>query len=186
MLVLNLGCGITAYGDVNLDVDKERYWRQWKEMRGQNWILADAHRLPFRDEVFDRVLAGVSLPYMKDERKVVREVHRVLKNGTFTISHHLLPFYVKYVIRYSQERITHGRKFILYPYYRIIDLLLKILTYLFNDNCALQFWKMSALTTPRRMRSLLKQEGFKVTSLSVRDPWCGFCQFIDVKCLKEG
>src|SRR5262245_21775420 len=44
-------------------------------------LLADAHRLPFRDAVFDLVISKSSLQTFPEPDAAVREVRRVLKTG---------------------------------------------------------------------------------------------------------
>src|SRR4051812_24005498 len=43
--------------------------------------VADAHRLPFEDQQFDRVTSRLGVMFFADLSKALREIHRVLKPG---------------------------------------------------------------------------------------------------------
>ncbi|MCK4613758.1 MAG: methyltransferase domain-containing protein, partial [Thermoplasmata archaeon] len=49
--------------------------------RDRPTVVADAHYLPFREGVFDAVIARAVLEHVEDEQKVVSEAVRVLKPG---------------------------------------------------------------------------------------------------------
>ena len=49
--------------------------------RDKPTVVADAHFLPFMDEVFHSVIARAVLEHVEDEQRVVEEVARVLKPG---------------------------------------------------------------------------------------------------------
>jgi ubiquinone/menaquinone biosynthesis C-methylase UbiE len=44
-------------------------------------VVGDAHELPFRDEVFDRVFALNVFEHLRDPKRAATEIHRVLKPG---------------------------------------------------------------------------------------------------------
>lgn len=71
-LVLNLGGGNKRYGfnqEVNLDIT------DFPKVD----VVADAHRLPFKSQTFDLVIADALLEHVQDPVQVVNEIHRVLK-----------------------------------------------------------------------------------------------------------
>lgn len=70
---LNIGCGhFFREGWVNLDKFKE----------GRVDMLADLEQgLPFKDETFDYVYASHVLEHVHDVTGLIRDVHRVLKEG---------------------------------------------------------------------------------------------------------
>jgi len=45
------------------------------------WIVADAHRLPFRDDVADRIYAIHVIEHLEDPKQFLRECYRVLRRG---------------------------------------------------------------------------------------------------------
>jgi len=76
--VLDLGSGrgsfpdsLTAASVVRLDLDAT----------GKNAVRADAARLPFREAIFDAVIANHSFEHFKELSLVLSEVGRVLKPG---------------------------------------------------------------------------------------------------------
>ena len=99
--LLDLGCGegrhaISAYVVENLDavgvdlsvrdlrITLERF-EQFVEPENSDKSLvinvADATRLPFADESFDKVICSEVLEHIPDYRQVISEIHRVLRTG---------------------------------------------------------------------------------------------------------
>lgn len=72
-LILNLGAGQRNYGGrvLNLDI---------APMPGID-LVGVAERLPFRDEVFDGVVFQAVLEHVRDSRRALSEIMRVLKPG---------------------------------------------------------------------------------------------------------
>ena len=93
--VLDIGCGTGAAsvafhqltGAAVWGVDKSaemlRYARQ--KSRAVKFVRADAHRLPFGDEKFDFAYALLVLHHLEDVPVFLRELHRVMRNGTVAI-----------------------------------------------------------------------------------------------------
>jgi len=76
-LILNVGCGQSYVGDVRLDVQRTRATTN----------VGDAHFLPFRDCVFDKILCMEVLEHLSSPSKGIMEMRRVLKgDGTLVIS----------------------------------------------------------------------------------------------------
>jgi len=73
MKVLDVGCGDRPAGDVNLD---RFYYGKWK-----NFIIAEAHRLPFKNNAFEKVYSKHCLEHLEKPLMFFREAKRVLKNG---------------------------------------------------------------------------------------------------------
>ena len=46
-------------------------------------VVADGHSLPFKDAVFDAVISEAVLEHVQDPKRVVSEMHRVLKPGGY-------------------------------------------------------------------------------------------------------
>lgn len=185
---LDIGCGARPRGDINLDVDKKRYWKIWKEMGDHNWILGDAKRLPFRDSCFDCIYCMVSLPYVGNERRAVREMLRVFRpNGRLVITHHLLPFYIRVFFEDSRQRpFVRVKRVLNYPIYRFLEIIIKIFAYMFLDNRQPYWmWKMDSFQTKKGVMNLLKRNGFEVVSMATRKKWFLFDQFIDVEAIKR-
>lgn len=77
MLTLDVGCGWqkgshNKRGDVGLDL-----------YRGMCDVLGDAQFLPFRDEIFDRVLLYYVLEHLDSPSRCLKEVKRVAKKGAY-------------------------------------------------------------------------------------------------------
>ena len=89
--VLDLGCGpgwytwalsrLRALRIVGLDSDGGRLAALAERGTGAQLIHGDAHRLPFPDASFDRVLMTEVLEHLADDGAALREVRRVLRAG---------------------------------------------------------------------------------------------------------
>lgn len=73
MTTLDVGCGDVPKGDVNLDI---HYYGKWK-----NFVFGDAHYLPFKNKVFDKVYCSHTLEHLENPLKFFEEARRALKNG---------------------------------------------------------------------------------------------------------
>lgn len=73
MKVLDVGCGDVPKGDVNLDL--------FFYVKCQNFVIAEAHHLPFKNNVFEKVYSKHCLEHLKNPLKFFKETKRVLKNG---------------------------------------------------------------------------------------------------------
>lgn len=58
--------------------------RHWHDNR-MNFSVGDAHKLKFPPKTFDLVLALEVLEHVEDPKKVLKEIHRVLKNEGYAI-----------------------------------------------------------------------------------------------------
>jgi len=81
MNVLDVGCGDRPTGDVNLDLF---FYGKWN-----NFIIGEAHHLPFKNEAFNKVYAKNCLEHFEDPFKFFIEVKRILrKNGVLECVYH--------------------------------------------------------------------------------------------------
>jgi len=71
--ILDVGCGDVPKGDVNLDV--------FFYVKCENFIIAEAHHLPFKDGVFEKVYSKHCLEHLENPLKFFKVAKRILKNG---------------------------------------------------------------------------------------------------------
>jgi SAM-dependent methyltransferase len=71
--LLDVGCGDVPKGDVNLDL--------FYYGRGKNFVLGEAHHLPFKDCTFTNVYSKHALEHLENPLKFFIEAKRVLLNG---------------------------------------------------------------------------------------------------------
>ncbi len=61
-------------------------------------VLADAQRLPFREDAFDKVLCAQSLWYVPDYFIAMREIFRILKHKGSIVFDYLTPFNWRFLL----------------------------------------------------------------------------------------
>lgn len=93
--ILDIGCGMGAtveflereYGFhcTGIDISEALISEGLKKNRGLSLLMCDAHELPFAEGSMDGVLAECSFSLMKDRRRVLSEIRRVLKDGGFFV-----------------------------------------------------------------------------------------------------
>jgi hypothetical protein len=82
--VIDIGCGIDAVGDVNIDI--ENVYTQYGCKPG-NFIVASAMALPFKEKSFKRANVSEVLEHLDDDDilMLLEEVKRVAEKATFTV-----------------------------------------------------------------------------------------------------
>lgn len=88
MTVLDLGCGngfstsnIRGFIVVGADLSLTQMTRAKKNYPDKNFVVADATSLPFKNNVFDVIVATNLLHHVTNPQKILSECHRVLKKG---------------------------------------------------------------------------------------------------------
>jgi SAM-dependent methyltransferase len=84
-MICDIGCGLgqsLAHYDGIVGVDLSLPYLVFAKKRTErDVVLADAHFLPFRSECFDGIILHDVLEHLKDPRKALSEVCKVLKRG---------------------------------------------------------------------------------------------------------
>ncbi|MEX2738972.1 MAG: methyltransferase domain-containing protein [Candidatus Wukongarchaeota archaeon] len=81
---LDVGCGANPHGDVNVDafpLDRTQCAEAWMPKKVRNFVLADAHFLPFREKVFDSVRCDHVLEHLYSPILALKEMRRVCKGN---------------------------------------------------------------------------------------------------------
>lgn len=84
--ILDLGCGNGVFTSklrgevVGLDISFESIKRAKRISKG-DFVVANAEFLPFKDSCLDKVVSLCVFEHLKDDRKVLNEIRRVLKPG---------------------------------------------------------------------------------------------------------
>lgn len=97
--VLEVGCGVgftscfiaKAYGCRVVGIDNREAMVEWSRDRAKRkgiegraeFLVADAEKLPFKDNTFDAVIAESVLAFVKHKEKAVKECVRVAKTGGY-------------------------------------------------------------------------------------------------------
>lgn len=91
--MLDLGGGIgsisvnfadAGHSVVSMDLSREKVLKGrglYKDVPNMNYVVGDAHNLPFKDGAFDVVHSWAALHHFPDKRKSLGEVRRVLRPG---------------------------------------------------------------------------------------------------------
>ena len=69
LLTLDIGCGKNKRGDIGIDYSRD----------SNADIIADAHFLPFKNEVFDKVVSYTCFEHSPNSLQFLKEQHRVLR-----------------------------------------------------------------------------------------------------------
>ena len=102
-MILDVGCGKRKRGDIGVDISRET----------QADIIADAHYLPFKNEVFSKVVSVVVLEHSPCPLAFLKEIYRVLKpNGILELTTDNAQYYKwsvldKFGIRHENYHSDH-------------------------------------------------------------------------------
>ncbi len=128
LIILDIGTGYGVYRShllsksacyIGIDVDESGLKRAQEDDRGADLVLMSAEHLAFKDDLFDIVLLIEVLEHVKDDRKALEEIHRVLKPGglaILTAPNKLFPFETHGISIGPRIIGTRGLGFPLLPY----------------------------------------------------------------------
>jgi SAM-dependent methyltransferase len=135
VVFLDVGCGDVPKGDVNLDLS---YYG-----RGRNFVIGDAHYLPFKAETFMKVYCKHCLEHLEKPLVFFEEAKRILKKDgvlecvyptdtllTKKTIHNLLNLHWSSAFKWKRkvtgaDRINYGGHKWQLPDYRVANLLRK-------------------------------------------------------------
>lgn len=86
-MILDVGCGANPHGNVNIDAypeNREHCAKGWNPKEVENFVLADAHKLPFRNKTFNGVICFHALEHLENPLMALTEMNRVC-NGIIEI-----------------------------------------------------------------------------------------------------
>jgi len=173
-LTLDVGCGLRPKGNVNIDIDKDRYWSEWKKLKVPNLIIADIKYAPFRPLIFDRVFFVGSFYQVCDESKTLTEIHRILKkNGILSnIALQTVSFHLYECFRRCRAHLEEGKWY--YPFYAFTLEIYKLFVYLFHNNIPIEFLRRTfpnsrhtyvTIQTVNRIRKIYKRSGLDIKKI---------------------
>lgn len=89
--VLDIGCGFGEFGgvffssqvEVGVDINHKEILRAAATGKYKETTVADARKLPFKDNIFGTIISISTLEHIPDNAKVFHEAFRVLKPGGF-------------------------------------------------------------------------------------------------------
>ncbi len=94
--ILDIGCGTGIWAEYfyrkgaevyGIDISEKMLEMARKRVPKGKFYLGDVTKIPFQNEFFDIVFCSLVLSHVKDLKKAIREIHRVLeKNGILIIS----------------------------------------------------------------------------------------------------
>lgn len=90
---LDIGVGENPRGNINLDVIRTKYCN----------LVADAHNLPFKSNVFEKIYCSELLEHLDDPSKALEEINRVLHTNGVA----LIDFPKPFVANLAKGRLIH-------------------------------------------------------------------------------
>ncbi len=85
---LEIGIGSGRFAEklkIRYGIDLSKNMLKLSKKRGIKVVLADAHRIPFKDKTFSTVFLIFVLCFLKEPVNALKEVYRVLKNKGFLL-----------------------------------------------------------------------------------------------------
>lgn len=113
--IIDIGCG--AYGLINyinignrigLDSLMDYYLSEFEMSKDVKYIKANGEDIPFEDGFFDVVITTNTLDHVKDIKKVLNEINRVLREGAVMILTVTCYSFIHQLQRRIMERIGKG------------------------------------------------------------------------------
>ena len=102
MRILDLGCGwgldladwgVSSADEVTgIDIDEKRLAVARTRFPNRSYLRAAGEQLPFENEIFDRVIASVAVPYMDIPRTLAQIYRTLAPGGSISLSLHLPRF----------------------------------------------------------------------------------------------
>lgn len=141
LLVASCGCGIDAhylkkyYNPLKIcftDIHMRAMEKTWSNFYKESFVLADNHKLAFKDNAFDYVFVGASLHHLKEPLRGIYELLRVAKRGLIVIepndswltrifeklgwASEYEPEHSNYVYRFSKRDVAKVSKALFFKY----------------------------------------------------------------------
>ena len=109
---LNIGCGATTKGDVNIDLypeDRTQCMHRWNPKQTPNFVLADAQNLPFKDKCFLNIYCSHVLEHIPNPFAALNEMKRVSTQRTliFVPSKFFFDANVSHIYSWNQYTLKH-------------------------------------------------------------------------------
>lgn len=116
--VLDIGCGFKPFS--TLFSKNNEYIGVDISLNSYADIIADNHKLPFLDNIFDTIILSESLEHAADEYILINEIKRVSKDGAtifisipFVFPEHGTPFDFQRLTKYKLQKLFKNDKVIL-------------------------------------------------------------------------
>jgi ubiquinone/menaquinone biosynthesis C-methylase UbiE len=169
--VLDLGCGGGAYAAylnsskkdsiIGVDIDEDLIYIAKMKNKNCQFLIADAHALPFRSGTFNFVLSLLLLPYVNEE-KVIHEISRVLlKEGIIFLRLHGPGLYLENAFKRRRAGILS----------RMINLFIMFNTFIYY----LTGKKIinNTFQSKSKVQKLLKDHGFLILKVNDESKYAG-------------
>lgn len=130
--ILDIGCGFGEFAgvffngkiEVGIDIDGEELLRARQTKKFKKLIIADARKLPFKNNSFNTVFSNSVLEHITNVEKVISESYRVLKpKGYFIFTVPINNFYNNLYFTSLFKKI--GFPFVSHYYFRYINKIFK-------------------------------------------------------------
>ena len=101
ILIIDLGCGATPTGDVNIDLNPS-----WSSAK--NFILASAEKMPIRSNIASLLVSSHMLEHVLNPFEVLSEIKRVTKKAIIRVPNNPVIFETEnHLYSWSRESLQH-------------------------------------------------------------------------------
>lgn len=94
-MILDVGCGSSPKGHVNLDIERQC-------ARMHTFVLADAEHLPFKNGSFETVYSSHVVEHVCNPRVMIKELLRVSKNKVIVKTPHLWSYASRGLLKFNK------------------------------------------------------------------------------------
>lgn len=116
-VVLDFGCGRGMYSQLfkgfkkysytGIDPEKKNEWKKYKSARIK-YSVQDGTKLKFKDNSFNFAIAITSLEHIKNEKKAISELYRLVKKGSYVII--IVPSKIYWLFQLGRHCYHHNSK----------------------------------------------------------------------------
>jgi SAM-dependent methyltransferase len=134
------------------------------------FILADAHHLPFKNEIFNVIISYFAIPYMDEERTIAAMSRSLKSGGIISLKLHGIGWYLKNIFSNFRNSKLKGK------IYSMLVILNTLIYWLTNKELINDVFQIKCRTS-----KILKENKIEIFKIDNMDSYLSFPIFINVK-----